>query len=75
VILDVMAAFEEPFHDIPFHVPDNSYYATDDALSWGVTPTYTHPWNTSGQSEVKIQVSRRETPKTKTGRVVALLNH
>jgi hypothetical protein len=39
-----------------------SYYETQDGLSWGVNPTYSHAWNASGVSEVKLQVSRRETP-------------
>lgn len=68
VILDMMAAFEEPFHDIQFSIPDNSYYETQDGQSWGVNPIYTHPWNAGGQSEVKIQVSRRETPTLATER-------
>jgi predicted nucleotidyltransferase component of viral defense system len=28
----------------------------------GVNPIYTHSWNNSGASEVKMQISRRETP-------------
>jgi Nucleotidyl transferase AbiEii toxin, Type IV TA system len=27
-----------------------------------VNPTYAHEWNPSGQSEIKLQISRRETP-------------
>jgi len=27
-----------------------------------VNPTYAHDWNESGVSEVKLQISRRETP-------------
>ena len=34
----------------------------DGVQSWGVNPTYSHAWNTSGVSEVKLQISRRETP-------------
>jgi hypothetical protein len=49
-------------HGIQFSIPDESYYETLDGLSWGVNPTYTHPWNAGGQSEVKLQISRRETP-------------
>jgi predicted nucleotidyltransferase component of viral defense system len=62
VILNMMAAFEQPFHDIQFTIPDDSYYETQDGLSWGVNPTYTHAWNGSGESEVKLQISRREIP-------------
>ena len=62
IILDMMDAFREPFHDIQFSISDDSYYLTQDGLSWGVNPTYTHTWNKSGVSEVKIQISRRETP-------------
>ncbi len=62
VILDMMGAFEEEFHGIKFRVPDDSYYETVDGLSWGVNPTYAHKWNSLGESEIKLQISRRETP-------------
>jgi predicted nucleotidyltransferase component of viral defense system len=68
VILDMMDAFAHPFHGIQFIIPDESYYETQDGLSWGVNPTYTHPWNGSGESEVKLQISRRETPTRATER-------
>lgn len=62
VILDMMEMFEEPFHGIQFSIPEDSYYETQGGLSWGVNPVYSHAWNESGISEVKLQVSRRETP-------------
>ncbi len=62
VILEMMAAFEQPFHGIQFGIPDNSYYETQEGLSWGVDPSYAHDWNASGVSEIKLQISRRETP-------------
>jgi len=62
VILQMMQAFETEFHGIQFLIPDDSYYETVDGLSWGVNPTYSHAWNGSGQSEVRLQISRRETP-------------
>lgn len=62
VILDMMAAFEEPYHGIQFTIPDDSYYETLDGLSWGVNPTYAHDWNNSGDSEIRLQISLRETP-------------
>jgi predicted nucleotidyltransferase component of viral defense system len=62
IILDMMQAFETPFHGIQFAIPDEGYYETQDGLAWGVNPTYSHGWNASGVSEVKLQVSRRETP-------------
>jgi predicted nucleotidyltransferase component of viral defense system len=68
VILDMMHAFEGPFHGIDFSIPDDSYYETQNGLSWGVNPTYAHTWNGSGQSEVKLQISRRETPTLATER-------
>lgn len=68
IILDMMQAFEQPFHGILFHIPDDGYYETQDGLSWGVNPTYSHDWNASGVSEVKIQISRRETPTLPTER-------
>ncbi len=68
VILDMLTAFEQPFHGLQFAIPDNAYYETQDGLSWGVNPTYAHEWNMSGESEVRIQVSRRETPTLPTER-------
>jgi predicted nucleotidyltransferase component of viral defense system len=68
IILDMMQAFEQPFHDIRFAIPDDSYYETQDGLSWGANPTYAHEWNASGVSEVKLQISRRETPTLPTER-------
>jgi hypothetical protein len=68
VILDMMQAFEQPFHGIQFAIPDEGYYETQDGLSWGVNPTYSHNWNASGVSEIKLQVSRRETPTLPTER-------
>jgi predicted nucleotidyltransferase component of viral defense system len=62
VILELMAAFEEPYHGLRFAIPEGSYYETQDGLSWGVNPSYAHDWNQSGLSEIKLQVSRRETP-------------
>lgn len=62
IILEMMHAFEQPFHGIQFATPDDSYYETQDGLSWGVNPTYCHDWNASGVSEIKLQISRRETP-------------
>ena len=61
IILEVMDAFEQAFHGIHFSIPDDSYYETQDGLSWGVNPAYSHDWNAAG-SEVKLQISRRETP-------------
>jgi predicted nucleotidyltransferase component of viral defense system len=68
IILDMMQAFEQPFHGIQFAIPDDSYYETQDGLSWGANPTYSHDWNASGVSEVKLQISRRETPTLPTER-------
>jgi len=62
VILDMMAAFEQPYHGIQFAIQDDSYYETQDGLSWGVNPIYAHEWNASGESEVRLQISLRETP-------------
>ncbi len=68
IILDMMAAFEEPYHGIEFYIPDESYYETQGGLSWGVNPVYVHDWNTGGESEIKLQISRRETPTLATER-------
>jgi predicted nucleotidyltransferase component of viral defense system len=68
VILDMMQAFEQPFYGIQFAIPDEGYYETQDGLSWGVNPTYSHDWNASGNSEIRLQVSRRETPTLPTER-------
>ena len=62
VILAMMEAFEQPFHGLRFGVPDDSYYETQDGLSWGVNPVYAHDWNADGQSQIRLQVSRREMP-------------
>jgi predicted nucleotidyltransferase component of viral defense system len=67
IILAMMAAFEQPYHGIQFAIPDGSYYETQDGLSWGVNPTYSHDWNQAG-SEIKLQISRRETPTLPTER-------
>jgi predicted nucleotidyltransferase component of viral defense system len=61
IILEMMHAFEQSFHGIQFAIPDN-YYETQDGLSWSVNPTYSHDWNASGVSEIKLQISRGETP-------------
>ena len=52
----------KPYHGIQFAIPDDSYYETQDGLSWGVNPTYAHDWNDSGESEIRLQISLRETP-------------
>jgi len=62
VILDMMAAFEQPYYGIQFTIPDESYYETLDGLSWGVNQTYAHEWNASGENEVRLQISLREAP-------------
>lgn len=62
VILEMMAAFQDPFHGVQFELDMEDFYETADTLSWGANPRYTHDWNQSGASEVKLQVSRRETP-------------
>ena len=67
VILAMMGAFDQPFHGIQFAIPDEGYYETQDGLSWGVNPTYTHGWNQGG-SEIRLQISRRETPTLPTER-------
>src|SRR5438552_5837793 len=56
-----MGALEREFHGLRFRIPDN-YYETVDGLTWGVNPTYAHEWNGAGESEIKLQISRRETP-------------
>jgi len=66
VVLQMMEMFQEPFHGIQFEIPDGAYYETEDGISWGVNPVYTHEWNQSGQSEIKVQISRRETPTLRT---------
>jgi predicted nucleotidyltransferase component of viral defense system len=62
VVLEMMGAFQEAYHGIQFSIPENAYYETEDTLSWGVNPIYAHDWNPDGDSEVKLQISRRETP-------------
>ena len=67
VILAMMGAFEQPFHGVQFAIPDEGYYETQDGLSWGVNPSYAHDWNQGG-SEIRLQISRRETPTLPTER-------
>src|SRR5438552_13171385 len=68
IILEMMQAVAQPFHGIHFAIPDGSYYETQDGRSRGVNPTYSHGWNASGVGEVKLQISRRETPTLPTER-------
>lgn len=69
IILAIMEAFAQPFHGIQFAIPDEGYYETEDTLSWGVNPTYAHDWNQGSAGEVKLQISRRETPTLPTLRL------
>jgi predicted nucleotidyltransferase component of viral defense system len=71
IILDMMAAFEQVYHGIQFAIPDEGYYETQDGLSWGVNPTYSHDWNQGG-SEIKLQISRREIPTLPTERLAQI---
>ena len=61
IIVAMMEAFDQRFHGVQFSIPDDGYYETQDGLSWGVNPAYVHDWNAAG-SEIKLQISRRETP-------------
>lgn len=65
-ILLMMEAFAEPFDGISFRIDLEAYYETEDGRSWGANPTYRHRWNTSGESEIKLQISRREMPTLET---------
>ncbi|MGO8700338.1 MAG: nucleotidyl transferase AbiEii/AbiGii toxin family protein [Limisphaerales bacterium] len=62
VVLAMMGAFEEEFHGIRFQIPGSGYYLSLGGQSWGVNPIYSHDWNGAGDSEVRVQVSLRETP-------------
>jgi hypothetical protein len=62
IILAMMEAFARPFHGIQFAIPDEGYYETEDTLSSGVNPIYSHDCNQGDAGEVKLQISRRETP-------------
>jgi hypothetical protein len=57
VILYMMEAFAQPYHGIQFAIPDEGYYETQNGLSWGVNPAYSHDWNQGG-SEITLQISR-----------------
>lgn len=61
LILEMMDVFQDPFHDIAFGLEDE-WYETQDGLSWGINPTYRHEWNPDGDSEIRMQISFRETP-------------
>ena len=69
LILELMGAFHDPYHDIQFEIPDRSWYTTSGGLSWAVNPTYRHEWNESGDSQFEFQVSNRETPTLDTEQV------
>jgi len=62
LILELLQAFEQPYHDIQFEIPDKGWYTTSGGLSWAVNPVYRHEWNTGGASQFEFQVSHRETP-------------
>jgi hypothetical protein len=62
MIIEMMEAFDGECHGITFALDDHAYYETQDGLSWGANPTYRHQWNQSRQSEIRLQISRRETP-------------
>jgi Nucleotidyl transferase AbiEii toxin, Type IV TA system len=73
VILDMMQAFEQPFHGIQFTIPDGGYYETQDGLSWGVNTTYSHDWNAKrrrcrrngGRRSSRVISSYRPSPRQK----------
>ena len=73
VILDMMAAFEQPFHGIQFTIADESYYETQDGLSWGINPAYTHDWNGSGESAVRQNAPRRRGARLNERPIAAVL--
>jgi hypothetical protein len=58
----MMGAFEEEFHGNRFPIPDSSYDLSLGGQSWGVNPTYSQEWDGIGDSEIRLQISRRETP-------------
>ena len=62
LILELLQAFEQPYHGIQFEIPDKGWYTTSGGLSWAVNPVYRHEWNTGGDSQFEFQVSHRETP-------------
>ncbi len=62
MMIEMMVAFDQPFHGMGFSIAEDAYYETQDGLSWGANPTYKHEWNPDGNSEIRLQISRRETP-------------
>jgi len=62
IVLAMMGAFEDEFHGIKFQIPGSGYYLSLGGQSWGVNPSYSHEWNGAGDSEIKLQISLRETP-------------
>lgn len=69
LILQLMEAFDKPYHDIQFEILDRSWYTTSGGLSRAVNPTYRHPWNENGDSQFEFQVSNREAPTLDTEEV------
>lgn len=64
LILELMTAFERPYYDLQFEIPDRAWYTTSGGLSWAVNPVYRHDWN-DGESQFEFQVSNREVPTLK----------
>jgi hypothetical protein len=64
LILDMMEAFDQPYHGIHFAIPDEGYYETQEGLSWGVNPTYSHDWNQGWQRNQAADQPPRNTDAT-----------
>jgi predicted nucleotidyltransferase component of viral defense system len=60
MILDLMNVFEKPYHGIAFSITNAQWRVTQSGLSWAVSPTYRHSWNSEGTFE--LQISNRERP-------------
>lgn len=81
IVLAMMAAFEEPFHGIQFAVPDDSYYETQDGLSWGVTPLMPMTGTVAGRARSSSKSAGakfrrlRQNPGRSANRLISSLCH
>ena len=60
-VLQLAEITAQPFHGVQFEVDvgDKGWYAADDGVSWGASPSYRHDLS---NGVLKLQVSNRETP-------------
>ena len=58
----MLATFEQPFPEIQFAIQIDDFLRKSRHARAGRESDLCHDWNQSGVSEVKLQISRRDTP-------------